>query len=281
MKVNAIDIKQSVLETLRLKKYAGVRADDYVIPSNYIEAKNQFWRDWQSLEPDHYLKGNSSFRYRRFCYFYYHPEDDELAAFANTPYYQPAELNSYVGGIFRHFSPMQRQTLDNRFLHDLIRVMFKQFPLTSEMRSHPWKLDVHQVRIVGSAKEKGEPTPEGIHHDENDFVSMHLVNRQNAIGGISGVYNTDKQPIDSITLTEPMDSLLVWDQHVMHAVSPIHPLNPDAEAIRDVLIIGYSHEPLLQHPSEVTSDDLIQSLKEQYQHEKQEQDETALLKEEE
>ena len=37
--------------------------------------------------------------------------------------------------------------------------------------------------------ESGEVTPEGIHHDENDFVWIHLINKENSTGGRNNIYN--------------------------------------------------------------------------------------------
>jgi hypothetical protein len=36
-----------------------------------------------------------------------------------------------------------------------------------------------------------------------------------------------------------MDTLIVWDPHVLHGVSPTRPVDPDEQAIRDTLLIGY------------------------------------------
>ena len=94
----------------------------------------------------------------------------------------------------------------------------------------------------------GLPTPEGIHHDENDFVCIHLANRKNAVGGVNTIYDNHRNPLESCTLLQPMDSIIVWDPQVMHGVSPMHPQDPDQQAVRDILLIGYSHEPELERP---------------------------------
>lgn len=46
----------------------------------------------------------------------------------------------------------------------------------------------------------------------------------------------------------PLDSIMVWDPHVMHGVTPIHQENPSESAKRDVLVIGYNHRPDLKRP---------------------------------
>jgi hypothetical protein len=88
-----------------------------------------------------------------------------------------------------------------------------------------------------------------MHHDGDDFNVIHLIRRRNATGGITTVYDNDRNPLASSILSQPMDSVLVWDPHVMHGVTPIRPKNPAESAIRDVLVIGYNHRPDLKRPS--------------------------------
>ena len=108
-------------------------------------------------------------------------------------------------------------------------------------------MDIHQIRITATAEEQGEPTPEGRHRDGEEFGVVQLVNRQNVAGGLTTVYSNE-EPLLSWTLREPLDTLLLWDPHVLHGVSPIRPVNPDKPAFRDTLLIGYDPRPLLQRP---------------------------------
>jgi hypothetical protein len=57
------------------------------------------------------------------------------------------------------------------------------------------------------------------------------------------VYSNDQEPVLSHTLHEPMDTLVIWDPHVMHGVSPLRPDDPDKPGIRDTLLIGYDPQP--------------------------------------
>ncbi len=77
---------------------------------------------------------------------------------------------------------------------------------------------------------------------------MHLANRQNTLGGVNTIYDNNRSPIESCTLVDPMDSIIMWDPCVMHGVSPIHPHSPTEPAIRDMLLIGYTYEPSLVRP---------------------------------
>ncbi len=246
---NTITVNRDIRSELQEKKYVNILANEFFVAPHLIDDKQRLWMDWNNLEPDNYLKGDASFRLRRFAYMYFLPCTGEILPFLDMPYFQSAKLNSYAGDIYRNFAPLLESTLTNKFLHELIIFNFMQLPVSIKKAQQPWKLDVHQVRIVATPEEAGEPTPEGIHHDENDFVCMHLANRKNAAGGVNTVYDNNRTPMESCTLHQPMDSIIVWDPHVMHGVSPIHPQNLSEPANRDVLLIGYSYDPNLKRPN--------------------------------
>ncbi len=210
--------------------------------------RQNLWSDWYNLELDNYLKGNSRFRQRRFGLFYFLPSTDELLPLKAVPYIQSSKINSYAGGIVRNFAPLLDATLTNQFLHSLIKFNFQQFPVDNNMTLLPWEIDVHQFRIIATQDKQGLPTPEGIHHDGDDFNCIHLIDRKNAKGGENTVYDNDLNPLKTCTLNQPMDSIIVWDPHVMHGVTPIKPENPNESAIRDVLVIGYNYCPNLERP---------------------------------
>ncbi|MCZ6727192.1 MAG: 2OG-Fe dioxygenase family protein [Acidobacteria bacterium] len=198
------------------------------------------WGEWDHLQPDRYLKSGASFRLRRLGCFELTPATGGLRLLSHAAYYQPRDVNPYAGGIHRRFAALRDSTATNRFLHELIRFDFSQFPVEGWEAVNTWTIDVHLFRIIGNPDEAGEPTPEGVHHDGDEFNAVHLVQRENAVGGVSGVYDNDQRPLERLTLREPMDSLFIWDPHVMHGVSPIRPKVPGKPAIRDVLIIGYN-----------------------------------------
>lgn len=247
--MDQITVDRVIRPELRKKKYALISAHEFSIALELAADRQQLWTDWDHLEPDDYLKEGMHFRLRRLGLFYLLPNTGELLPLPPAPYFQSAGINTYAGGLERHFAPLLDATLTNQFLHQLIKFNFRQFPVDSQMTHHPWEIDVHQFRIVATQDEEGEPTPEGIHHDGDDFNAIHLIRRQNATGGKSTVYDNDRNPLANSTLSQPMDSVLVWDPHVMHGVTPIHPQNPAESAIRDVLVIGYNHRPNLKRPS--------------------------------
>ena len=247
--MDLIAVDRAIRTELREKKYAVISADEFAIVPELAADRQHLWADWDNLEPDNYLKEGARFRLRRLGFFYLLPSTRELLPLPHAPYFQAAGINAYAGGIKREFAPLLKATLANQFLHELIMFNFRQFPVEGQMSHNPWEIDVHQFRIVASQDEQGEPTPEGLHHDGDDFNAIHLIRRQNATGGKSTVCDNDRNLLASCTLRQPMDSVLVWDPHVMHGVTPIYPENPSEPAIRDVLVIGYNYRPDLGRPA--------------------------------
>lgn len=245
----AISSNTVIKETIATQKYALLAGKDFLIHADQHDNLNALKASWDQLEADKHLKDGATFRLRRFGLFYFLPSTGEIMAMPSTEYFQSAETNTYAGGATRNFAALEEETRTNPFLLNLIKFNFSNFPIESQQTEHPWEVDVHQFRIVGTAEEQGEPTPEGIHHDDDDFNVIHLMQRKNAKGGMNTVHANDKELIASTTLEEVMDSVYVWDPHVMHGVTPIYPQDPAAKAIRDVLVIGYNASPDLARPA--------------------------------
>jgi hypothetical protein len=102
---------------------------------------------------------------------------------------------------------------------------------------------IHQIRIVATPDQPGQPAPEGIHQDGTDFLTLHLVRRQNAMGGTSTIYDLDRKPMQSYTMTELLDSFILADARVMHGVTPVHSADGRTVGIRDLLGIDFIDDP--------------------------------------
>jgi hypothetical protein len=242
-----ISVVPGIQSALRKRHFAQVDGACYRLTDDLAIEQRRFFREWDHLEPDDYLRDGASFRRRRFGLFYLDPGSNELLPLPESTYFQPLDMNRYAGGISRRFAPLRPPAVRSRFLHELIGLLFRQLPIEPDRLSHPWLVDVHQIRITATVKEQGEPAPEGPHHDGEEFGVIQLVQRQNVAGGITTVYSGE-EPLSSCTLREPMDTLLLWDPRVMHGVSPISPLDPAEPGIRDTLLIGYDPAPLLERP---------------------------------
>jgi hypothetical protein len=235
-----MEISRDRVDELADKKFAVLAGKELVISPALERSRHELWEDWDTLEPDSYLKKGASFRLRRFGLFSYLPWQDTLTMQPPKPYFQSAQVNAYAGDIQRQFAPLSSASAENPFLQALIRFNFSQFPTDQNQRQQTWTIDVHQFRIIGRPGEVGEPTPEGPHRDGDDFNAIHLVKRENVSGGLNSVYSPDGDLLSSCTLELPMDTVYVWDPYVLHGVSAIKPIDSKRPALRDVLVIGYN-----------------------------------------
>jgi hypothetical protein len=101
-----------------------------------------------------------------------------------------------------------------------------------------WEIGLHLVRTVAGAT-PGLPTPEGRHRDGHDYIGMHLLGRRGCAGGESVIYR-DGLPDTRLTLSEPLDSIVVIDAAVMHEVTPISALPGGDEGVRDMLLADFN-----------------------------------------
>jgi hypothetical protein len=202
--------------------------------------------DWDHLEPDRYLEHGAKFRLRRYGRYRWSPADDELAALPHQPYWQPEDENAYAGGIVREFAPLLPDTIHNPFVHALVRTTFACLPVAGARQGKTWEVRIHQIRIVASPGEPGLPAPEGIHQDGTDFLTLHLVRRQNIVGGETTIYDLDRKPIQRCTLREPLDSMILEDPRIMHGVTPVNPADGRTVGTRDLLGVDFICSPHLQ-----------------------------------
>ena len=197
--------------------------------------------EWENLELDNYLKNGARFRERRYGRFYYLPRTNSIRLLKHRPYFQSKDANAYAGGIHREVAPLTDSSVKNPLMNTLIEFNFAQFPVDAddERLDQPWEVACHQFRIIATADELGEPTPEGIHRDDIDFGAIHLMSRSNVAGGNSLVYDNSKNLIAEYCLRSRLDTLFWADHQVLHSVTPITPEDASARGVRDILILGY------------------------------------------
>jgi hypothetical protein len=199
--------------------------------------------DWDDLEPDRYLAGGARFRLRRYGRYRWGSPEDVLGPLPDEPYFQPEEENAYAGGIARSFAPLSPGTAAGPFLHALVRATFACLPLSGRQRAGGWEVRIHQIRIVADPGVPGLPAPEGVHQDGTDFLTLHLVGRDNVEGAETTIYDLERRPIWRHTLREPLDSLILEDPRVMHGVTPVLSADGVGRGTRDLLGVDFISLP--------------------------------------
>ena len=252
--MDRITINQDVGRDLAARGFAWIPWTAWSIGPELEPHWQDLTRDWDHLELDRHLAHGATFRFRRYGRYLWSPAIDTLRMLPYEPYFQPEYQNPYAGGIQRDFAPLLADTVHNPFLTALVRCTFACLPLAGERREHTWEVRIHQIRIVATPDQPGQPAPEGIHQDGTDFLTLHLVRRQNIIGGESTIYDLNSHPIRSYTMQTALDSLILEDPRIMHSVTPVHPADGRTTGIRDLLGIDFIDNPQPERPGSVAED---------------------------
>ncbi|MAU12212.1 MAG: hypothetical protein CL607_20490 [Anaerolineaceae bacterium] len=249
MLANLTTTHQNIYDALAEQGYALVPADAFPFLPELDDAWQAIRDEYATLPPDKFLPGGGAYRFRRYDSFYFHPATGELRVMPHEDYFQDTDINAVTGGIVRTFAPLTPETIANPFLQALIRFDFAQFPLNDPAQAqHPWQVDVHQIHVIAQPEGTAHPTPEGVHRDGADFVTVHLAQLENATGGLVTVYDDDKQPLESFQLHNILDSYLFNDAILWHGVTPIHSDDGVNPAQRGIFTFDFHPMPDLQKP---------------------------------
>lgn len=209
------------------------------------------WADfvdsWNDLEIDRYLAAKGRFRRRRHATFSA-TAGGSVVPEAHQAHFQLLENNALQGDIQRWFAPIAPVIVAGATLRTILSWLSRIFGQLAPAVSH-WHIEAHQFRIEATVDASGEPTPEGIHRDGVDYVLVLLVNRQNIASGTTTIHTPGGALLGSFTLTNPLDTALIYDPIVFHGVTPVSPLVPDRPAFRDVLVVTFkSSSPRPRYP---------------------------------
>ena len=195
----------------------------------------RFAASWNDLALDTHLPDGHRYRRRRHGTFSARARERHFRREAHTPHYQGVEYNKLVGGIERWFEPIRPEVATGATFRAVVEFGLALYgPL---MPQASWHIEAHQFRIEARPDAAGLPTPEGVHRDGVDYVTVMLVDRVNIESGTTTVHDMDGRQLGSFTLAAPLDAALVDDARVKHGVTAVRPLDPAREAHRDVLVV--------------------------------------------
>ena len=222
----------------------------FIVPSeqfNFSYSQNDsrkiFVSDWDTLKLDLHMADSGSYRLRRYGVFEINQASMKLTYQSNSTFYQSLETNPLNGGINRNFSELLKSTIENHFLHALMRLDFKSLPSSITCKNILWRIGVHQIKITSYPGCPGNPTPEGIHRDDEAFTVQHLIHRHNISFGENLFYGESKIPSLNAKirlLQKDFFDSYYFDQSVWHSVSPVESLDGINEGYRDVLLLDFS-----------------------------------------
>ena len=142
-----------------------------------------------------------------------------------------------MGGIERWFEPIQPEVAGGASFSTVVEFGLALYGAL--MPDAHWHIEAHQFRIEARGDAAGQPTPEGVHRDGVDYVTVMLVDRVNIASGTTTMHAPGGRPLGSFTLTRPCDAALLDDRRVMHGVTAVQPIDPSRPAWRDVLVVTY------------------------------------------
>jgi hypothetical protein len=200
----------------------------------------EFVAAWDDLGPDAYLPGGATYRTRRYGRLLAKPGLDggyTLNPLQLTAFQQPADLIPLYEGRPRIFASIKEAALGSHFLAALISLDLAVIT-SSERSQNRFIVGLHMVRIVAQPGFGRLPAPEGRHADGHCYVAMHLIKKRGCEGGQSRIFLPgSSEPMLEITLTESLDTLIVDDRRVEHAVTAVRAL--ECEGIRDMLLVDF------------------------------------------
>ncbi len=236
-----ITVNSDIGNCIERAQHAQVPAHEFSFSPALHESIDLFKRDWERLEPDLYMADGGSYRFRRYGLYQLSASSGRLIHIPGASFYQSSKTNPLNGGEHRDFAPLAADTVNNRFLHELIRFDFAQ--LTSKKHvENDWLVGVHQIRILATAGVAGNPTPEGIHRDDESYTAQHLIARHNIGGGVNYFYGGGTEPArrpHAVWQQESYFDSYYFDCSLWHSVSPIVSGKLDSDGYRDVILIDF------------------------------------------
>ena len=196
-----------------------------------------FAASWNDLVLDTHLPDGHRYRRRRHATLSARAGEASFTREPHAPHYQGLEYNRLVGGVERWFEPIEPSIAQGGTFRAVVDFGLALYG--GLMTGADWHVEAHQFRIEARPDAAGQPTPEGVHRDGVNYVTVMLVDRVNIESGTTTVHSLDGRELGAFTLAGAFDAALVEDSRVMHGVTPVRPVDPSRPAWRDVLVVTY------------------------------------------
>lgn len=202
------------------------KARDFVT----IDLKSSF----DNLESDPYYKEKRGRAYSLLDI----KDTDNINIVGDIDFYQSSSYNNYNGDIVRNYKNIDKSLLNDKIFRFFVKTFKEQVQEATRTLTDGYNSDyifVHQIRVYASEDSSINPVPEGIHKDGYNIVGLSVVDRVNIQGGISNVYDSNK----NIALTKQLqrgEMLMINDAKMYHDVTPIKLDKMDREGYRDIFV---------------------------------------------
>jgi len=198
----------------------------------------EFIESWQNLELDRFISDEGVYRTRKHATFTINGEFQSCSKNDYQLHYQTTDYNTLNGGVKRYYKEIDLNTNKTPVFNSLLQLAYSIFD-NGKMKN--WYVEAHQFRVKAHEQSNGKPTPEGVHRDGVDYVLMAMINKDNVTGGITTIYDSNKNPLTAFELENFLDIAMVNDHTVYHGVSEIQPRDNNGNKVgfRDMLVITF------------------------------------------
>jgi len=196
----------------------------------------QLAESWNRLPPDMHLRDGGHYRMRRHACFVQSLPQSLLRPVAHRAHWQPVDYNALHGGFERWFEPVETAVANDPLWIGLLASLGQLFAQVKPVTE--WFIEAHQFRI-DTAGGVGRPTPEGAHRDGVDFVVVILIERKGVKGGETRVFDAHGPHGLRFVMEQPLTTLLLDDERVIHETTPILPADSSGAGYRDTLVLTY------------------------------------------
>src|SRR5262249_50733077 len=114
-----------------------------------------------------------------------------------------------------------------------IRADFAMLPFRRALYDEPFDVGVHVISYEAREGAPAVSSPDCLHRDGEPYFALHLLRREDAVGGGNIVAHASKRTIAETCLEAPFDTLVIDDSQCYHAVTPLE------RGRRVVLIIDF------------------------------------------
>jgi hypothetical protein len=235
---NRLRYRRKFKSVLVYQGYSFTPGDEIYVPNSLQSSLQGLLSDSLTLPKDKYCPEQT--RYRRHSRLILLPWEKKLLAWPKNGYFQDSQINVDDGGVVREFEPLSAAMLDNAFLQELIFADFNQSPFQASDLLQPFDVGIHVIKTVPRREEAAVASPNRLHKDTEPFTFIHLLARENVVGGENIVADNTKEPLFIGTLTNTMDTLVVQDASVFHHVMPIKLVDEGLPGFRTVLLIDFT-----------------------------------------
>lgn len=236
--VDCITTNRCVRDELWTKGVSRIRPHEFLLSPSLEPHRVDLKNCYGGLSLDPYAENKN--RRRRHGRFLLLPWSNTIIYRPVGTYHQDKSYNPEDGGHARQLPGLTQRIVENIFLRELIKFDFWNLPISDDLLTQAFDVGIHLISMVAKPGCPGTSSPDHLHKDGEPFTYIHLIGRQNIVGGESVVSDNQKRVLVETILSGFLDTLVVADEAVYHWAKRIHVENGHDYGVRDVLLVDFT-----------------------------------------